>query len=78
MILAVANRDAQRLRGEGDAQAARIYADAYGTDREFYRLYRSLQAYQATFRQKSDVLLLQPDSDFFRYFNAARPRVEGK
>lgn len=68
VILADAGRDGQRTRGEGDAVAADTYAKAYNTDPEFYALYRSLQAYTTTFSDKSDVLLITPDSDFFRYF----------
>ncbi len=68
VILANAARDGQRARGEGDAVAADIYAKAYNADQEFYALYRSLQAYRSTFKDKSDVLLLQPDSDYLRYF----------
>jgi len=68
VILADAARDGQSIRGEGDAVAADIYARAYNADREFYAMYRSLQAYRSTFKEKSDVLLLKPDSDYFRYF----------
>lgn len=69
IILAEAERDAQRTRGEGDGSAAEIYADAFNQGPEFYALYRRLNAYKATFVSPSDVLLLQPDSDFFKYFN---------
>ncbi len=68
ITLAEAERDAQRLRGEGDAIATDTYAQAYNQDREFYAFYRSLTAYRETFKDKGDVLLLQPDSEFFRYF----------
>ncbi|MCH9673995.1 MAG: protease modulator HflC [Gammaproteobacteria bacterium] len=68
VILAEANRDFERLRGDGDGRAAEIYAKAYSQDAEFYALYRSLQAYASTFNSKSDVLLLQPDAEFFKYF----------
>lgn len=71
VILAEAYRDAETIRGEGDAKAADIYARAYNKDPDFYALYRSLNAYQSSFRDKGDVLLLQPDSEFFRYFNKA-------
>jgi len=67
VILAEAYRDAQRVKGEGDAGAAAIYAKAFQTNPEFYSFYRSMEAYRATFRGRSDLLLLQPDSDFFRY-----------
>ncbi|MFT5390967.1 MAG: membrane protease subunit HflC [Gammaproteobacteria bacterium] len=68
VILANATRDGQRLRGEGDGVASETYATAYNADPEFYALYRSLQAYTTTFSDKSDVLLLTPDSEFFRFF----------
>lgn len=73
VILANAQRDAQRVRGDGDGRAAQIYADAYNRDREFYSLYRSLSAYRETFSNSSDILLLQPDADFFRYFKQPKP-----
>ncbi len=69
VILASAYRDAEVIRGEGDAQATEIYAAAYSKDEEFYALYRSLNAYQNSFREGNDILLLTPDSDFFKYFN---------
>ncbi|GAB4353720.1 MAG: protease modulator HflC [Gammaproteobacteria bacterium] len=68
VILAEAYRDAQTLRGEGDAKAADIYAQAYGKNKEFYSFYRSLNSYRNVFDQQGDVLVLEPDSDFFRYF----------
>ena len=68
-ILANANRDSQIIKGEGDAEAANLYATAYNEDREFYSFYRSLEAYKSTFNDKSNMILLKPDSDFFRYFN---------
>ncbi len=67
VIEANAYRDAQQLRGEGDALAARIYADAYNQDAEFYSFYRSLNAYKEAFSQQGDIMVLKPDSDFFRY-----------
>jgi len=67
VIIAEAYRDAQRIKGEGDARAAAIYAKAFQANPEFYSFYRSMEAYRATFRGRSDLLLLQPDSDFFRY-----------
>jgi membrane protease subunit HflC len=69
VVLAEAYRDAERQRGEGDAQAADIYAQAYGQDQDFYNFYRSLSAYRQSFGGKDDVLVLQPDSQFFRYFD---------
>ena len=67
VIVAEAYRDAQRIKGEGDAQAARIYAEAYGRNAEFYSFYRSLEAYRAALRNKSDVMVLEPSSEFFKY-----------
>jgi membrane protease subunit HflC len=68
VILANAFKDAETIRGEGDAQATEIYASAYGKNSEFYSFYRSLNAYQNSFQGNNDILLLQPDSDFFKYF----------
>jgi len=76
VIIAEAYRDAQRVKGEGDAKAAAIYAKAFSEGPEFYAFYRSLEAYRASFRNRSDVLVLDPNSDFFRYFRgpgASRP-----
>lgn len=70
-ILAEAFRTAETDRGEGDAKAAQIYADAYGKDPEFYRFYRSLSAYKSSFNSKEDVFVVQPDSEFFRYLNSS-------
>jgi len=70
VILAEAYRDAQRIKGEGDAKASAIYAKAYEINPEFYAFYRSLEAYRASFRNKSDVLVLEPNSDFFRYMKS--------
>jgi membrane protease subunit HflC len=67
VILAETYRDAQRIKGDGDARSAAIYAQAFQANPEFYSFYRSMEAYRATFRGRSDLLLLQPDSDFFRY-----------
>jgi membrane protease subunit HflC len=66
-ILAAAQRDAQRIRGEGDKQAADIYARTYNRDPEFYQFYRSLQAYRASLGREQDILVISPDGDFFRY-----------
>jgi membrane protease subunit HflC len=62
---------AEKTRGEGDGKAAEIYARAYGQDAEFYRFYRSLQAYRESMRGKQDVLVMEPDGEFFRYFKGA-------
>jgi modulator of FtsH protease HflC len=75
VIVAEAERDAQRLRGEGDAQAAATYAKAYEDNAEFYAFYRSLEAYRNGFADGQGVLVLDRDADFLRYFNnGARPR----
>jgi membrane protease subunit HflC len=68
VILANAYRDAQRIKGDGDARAAKAYGDAYGRNAEFAEFYRSLQAYRESFKQRSDVLVLDPSSEFFKYF----------
>jgi membrane protease subunit HflC len=67
IMLADAERNARTVRGEGDASAASIYADAYNKDSEFYSFLRSLDAYKNTFQNKEDVMVLSPDSDFFKY-----------
>jgi membrane protease subunit HflC len=67
VILADAYKAAQKTKGEGDAKASAIYAGAYGQNPEFYSFYRSLEAYKATFKNKSDVMVLDPSSDFFQY-----------
>ena len=67
--LANAYKDAEGMRGQGDAQAAGIYADAYQQDPEFYSFVRSLNAYKVAFANKGDIMLLDPDSDFFKYLN---------
>ncbi len=69
IILAEAYSDSEILRGEGDARSASIYAAAYTQDKEFFSFYRSMQAYKRTFSSKGDVLLIQPDNDFFKYLN---------
>jgi membrane protease subunit HflC len=66
-ILAAAQRDAQRIRGEGDKQASDIYARTYNRDPEFYQFYRSLQAYRGSIGRDQDILVITPDSEFFRY-----------
>jgi membrane protease subunit HflC len=69
VILAEAQRDAQRVRGDGDAQAVKIYADAFGRDKQFFAFYRSLQAYRAALNNHDTSFVLSPDSSFFRFFN---------
>ena len=68
VLLAEAYRDAQRVRGEGDAKAAAIYAAAFNQNPEFFSFYRSMEAYRNTFRGRNDLLLVEPNSDFLRYF----------
>ncbi len=72
VILAEAYRDAEKLRGEGDAKAAKIYADAFTKDSEFYAFWRSLSAYGNALGGHGDVMVLKPDSEFFRYFNSKK------
>lgn len=67
VIVAEAYRDAQKIKGEGDAKAAATYAEAFGRSPEFYAFYRSLEAYRTSFANKSDVLVVEPSSDFFKY-----------
>ena len=69
IILADAYREAEEIKGNGDATATATYADAYSKDPEFYDFTRSLKAYQSTFESKSDILLINPDSDFFKYLD---------
>jgi len=70
VILAEAFRDAEKIKGEGDAKASQIYADAFGKNPEFYKFYRSLEAYRSTFRKQSDVMVLDSNSEFFKYFKS--------
>ena len=67
-ILTTAQRDAETIKGEGDAQASQIYAQSFGKNPEFYRFYRSMEAYKATFKGRNDVLVLDSNSEFFKYF----------
>jgi len=69
IILANAYRDSEKVRGEGDAQSASNYAQAYSQDAEFYSFYRSLESYRKSFGQRGDILVLSPDSKFFSHFN---------
>jgi membrane protease subunit HflC len=75
VIVAEAYRDAQGVKGEGDARASTLYASAYGKNAEFYAFYRSMQAYRESFRSKSDVMVLDPSADFFKYMK--NPRAAG-
>ncbi len=72
VILAESERDAQKIRGDGDGRATEVFANAFSKDAEFYALYRSLNSYKNTFNNSSDILLLEPNSQFFRYFKDAQ------
>ena len=71
VILAEAYREAQKTKGEGDARAAAIYAAAFGRNPEFYSFYRSLEAYRESFKNKSDIMVLDPSSEFFKYLKGS-------
>ncbi len=71
IIVAEAYRDAQKIKGEGDAKASALYAESFSRDPQFAQFYRSLEAYRATFRSKSDVMVMDPSSDFFRAMRGA-------
>lgn len=75
VIVAEAYRDAQRVKGEGDAKASAVYSASYGKNAEFYAFYRSMQAYRESFKNKSDVMVLDPSADFFKYMK--NPRAAG-
>jgi membrane protease subunit HflC len=72
VILAEAYRDSEIVRGEGDAKATDTYAGAFSKDEDFFRFYRSVNAYKKNFSTAEDIILLQPDSEYFRYFNESR------
>jgi membrane protease subunit HflC len=72
VLLANAKRDAENIRGHGDAESAEIYAKSYGKNPEFYAFHRSLQAYQNAFEKTDDTLVLKADSDFFKYYNSEK------
>ncbi len=76
VIVAEAYRDAQRVKGDGDAKAAAIYSASFGKNPEFYAFYRSMQAYRESFKDKSDVMVLDPSADFFKYMK--NPRAGGQ
>ncbi|XQW84845.1 protease modulator HflC [Thalassotalea piscium] len=71
VMLATAQKQAQEIRGEGDALAAKVYADSYTKDPEFYSFFRSLEAYENSFNSKSDIMVIKPDSDFFNYLKVS-------
>jgi membrane protease subunit HflC len=72
VILAEAQRDAQRVRGDGDARAVKIYADSFGQDKEFFAFYRSLQAYREALTGRDTAFVLSPEGNFFRFFNSSQ------
>ena len=80
VLLAEAYRDAQRVRGEGDAKAAGIYAAAFNQNPEFFSFYRSMEAYRNTFRGRNDLMVIEPNSDFLRYFrdSVGKPAAQPK
>jgi membrane protease subunit HflC len=79
VIIADAYRDAQKIKGEGDAQATAIYGQAFNQNPDFYAFYRSLEAYRGSFKSKNDVLVVEPNSDFFKYMKGAgRGNDKGK
>jgi membrane protease subunit HflC len=73
VILAEAYRDAQKIKGEGDAKASALYADAFNRDPQFAKFYRSLEAYRASFRSKSDMVIVDPNSEFFGAMRGGAP-----
>ncbi len=75
ILLANAERDAEKIRGEGDANATAAYAATFGKDKEFYNFYRSLNAYRGSFSSKQDLMILDPSSEFFKYFKQAGPEL---
>ena len=77
VLLAEARRDSEQIRGEGDARSAAIYADAFTRDREFYRFHRSLESYRRSMGGQGDVLVIGPESDFFRYLSDPRGGAGG-
>lgn len=78
VIVAEAYRDAQKIKGEGDAKASALYAEAFGRDPQFAQFYRSLEAYRATWRSKSDVMVVDPNSDFFKAMRGSGPAAPAK
>ena len=76
IIVAEAYKEAQKLKGDGDAKAAEIYANAYGKNPEFYAFYRSIEAYKNSFKDKSDVMVLDPTSDFLKYLRSSKKKKD--
>jgi membrane protease subunit HflC len=73
VLLSEAYRDAEKIKGEGDARASAIYAQAFGQNPEFFTFYRSLEAYRASFRTRNDLMVVDPSSEFLRYFRTPTP-----
>ena len=78
VIVAEAYRDAQKIKGEGDAKATAQYSEAFGRDPAFARFYRSLEAYRASFRSRSDVMVVDPNSEFFRAMRGSNLQPDSK
>jgi membrane protease subunit HflC len=78
VIIAEAYRDAQKVKGEGDAKASATYNAAFGQDPQFAKFYRSLEAYRESFKNKSDVMVLDPSSEFFRAMRGNGVEATGK
>jgi membrane protease subunit HflC len=78
VIIAEAYRDAQKIKGEGDAKASALYASAFGRDPQFAQFYRSLEAYRASFRNRTDVMVLDPSSEFFRTMRSGGNTIPGR
>ncbi len=72
MIEAEAYRESEQIRGDGDARSASVYASAYSRDPEFYEFYRSINAYTSVFKDKGDLLVLDPKSEFFKYLETGK------
>ena len=71
VILANAYRDAQKVKGDGDAKASAMYSAAFGRNAEFYAFYRSMEAYKQSFKSKSDIMVIDPSSSFFKYLKSS-------
>ena len=77
ILLADARQKAEQLKGEGDAQALEVYANAYNRDPEFYRFWRTLQSYKVSFKE-GDTIILSTESDYFKFFESLAPKAESK
>ena len=79
IIIAQAYSESQKIKGEGDAKASNTYAQAFGQNPEFYSFYRSLEAYRGSFKTKNDILVIEPNSEFFKYMKSTgRGNDKGK